>query len=176
MLLRLTNEVLPEEIKKIGADPASFGIFLEKSEIIPLKFYGLPSPGANIVKQEMLSLGGDTVVHRNVVNCKVESSDIILLGTKKHYRMLVEKLKQMNYFGLDTLSRELERFLNDDGKRSILLKDGKVLSFDRTFIMGIINVTPDSFYKESRKMKIEEILKTAEKMLENGADLSLIHI
>ena len=171
MLLRLTNEVLLKEIEKVGADPASFSIFLEKSEIIPLKFLDLPSPGANIVKQEILSLGGDAVVHRNVVNCKVERSDIILLGTRKHYKMLVEKLKQMNYFELDTLRKELEGFLSDDGKRSILLKDGKTLSFDRTFIMGIINVTPDSFYKESRKMRIDEILKTAEKMLEDGADI-----
>ena len=171
MLLRLTNEVLLREIEKVGADPASFGIFLEKSEIIPLKFFDLPSPGANIVKQEMLSLGGDAVVHRNVVNCKVERSDIILLGTRKHYKMLVEKLKQMNYFELDTLRKELKRFLSNDEERSILLKDGKTLSFDRTFIMGIINVTPDSFYKESRKMRIDEILKTAEKMLEDGADI-----
>ena len=171
MLLRLTNEVLLKEIEKVGADPASFGIFLEKSEIIPLKFFDLPSPGANIVKQEMLSLGGDAVVHKNVVNCKVERSDIILLGTRKHYKMLVEKLKQMNYFELDTLRKELKRFLSDDGKRSILLKDGKTLSFDRTFIMGIINVTPDSFYRESRKMRIDEILKTAEKMLEDGTDI-----
>jgi len=171
MLLRLTNEVLLKEIEKVGADPASFGIFLEKSEIIPLKFFDLPSPGANIVKQEMLSLGGDAVVHRNVVNCKVERSDIILLGTRKHYKMLVEKLKQMNYFELDTLRKELKRFLSDDGKRSILLKDGKTLSFDRTFIMGVINVTPDSFYKASRKMRIDEILKTAEKMLKDGADI-----
>ena len=171
MLLRLTNEVLLKEIEKVGADPASFSIFLEKSEIIPLKFLDLPSPGANIVKQEILSLGGDAVVHRNVVNCKVERSDIILLGTRKHYKMLVEKLKQMNYFELDTLRKELEGFLSDDGKRSILLKDGKTLSFDRTFIMGIINVTPDSFYKVSRKMRIDEILKTAEKMLEDGTDI-----
>ena len=171
MLLRLTNEVLLKEIEKVGADPASFSIFLEKSEIIPLKFLDLPSPGANIVKQEILSLGGDAVVHRNVVNCKVERSDIILLGTRKHYKMLVEKLKQMNYFELDTLRKELKRFLSDGGKRSILLRDGKTLSFDRTFIMGIINVTPDSFYKASRKMRIDEILKTAEKMLEDGTDI-----
>jgi len=171
MLLRLTNEVLLREIEKVGADPSSFGIFLEKSEIVPLKFFDLPSPGANIVKQEMLSLGGDAVVHRNVVNCKVERSDIILLGTRKHYRMLVEKLKQMNYFELDTLRKELKRFLSDDGKKSILLKNGKTLSFDRTFIMGIINVTPDSFYKESRRMRVDEILKTAERMLKDGADI-----
>lgn len=35
--------------------------------------------------------------------------------------------------------------------------------------MGIINVTPDSFYSGSRKQAQVEILKTAEKMLEEGA-------
>ncbi|HID09059.1 TPA: dihydropteroate synthase, partial [Candidatus Micrarchaeota archaeon] len=61
MLLRLTDSALLKEIEKVGADPASFNIFIEKSEIIPLKFFNLPAPGANIVKQEMLSLGGDVV-------------------------------------------------------------------------------------------------------------------
>ena len=33
---------------------------------------------------------------------------------------------------------------------SIRLKDGSVRSFARTEIMGIVNVTPDSFYEASR--------------------------
>jgi dihydropteroate synthase len=37
--------------------------------------------------------------------------------------------------------------------------------------MGIINCTPDSFYSESRKTHIHEILKTVESMLENGVDI-----
>ena len=36
-------------------------------------------------------------------------------------------------------------------------------------VMGIINVTPDSFFAGSRKKAIDEILQTAEKMLEQGA-------
>ncbi|MBK0377927.1 dihydropteroate synthase [Mucilaginibacter sp. SD-g] len=35
--------------------------------------------------------------------------------------------------------------------------------------MGIINLTPDSFYKDSRKTEIDPILKQAEKMLAEGA-------
>lgn len=35
--------------------------------------------------------------------------------------------------------------------------------------MGIINVTPDSFFEGSRKGAVHEILQTAEKMLEEGA-------
>ncbi|MEM0938781.1 MAG: dihydropteroate synthase [Bacteroidota bacterium] len=35
--------------------------------------------------------------------------------------------------------------------------------------MGIINITPDSFFSGSRKNSIKEVLKTAEKMLLDGA-------
>ncbi len=36
--------------------------------------------------------------------------------------------------------------------------------------MGIINLTPDSFFKGSRKVDSDEILRTTEKMLEEGAN------
>lgn len=37
-------------------------------------------------------------------------------------------------------------------------------------VMGIINITPDSFYTGSRKQQLSEVLKHAEKMLDEGAD------
>jgi dihydropteroate synthase len=37
--------------------------------------------------------------------------------------------------------------------------------------MGIINVTPDSFYEGSRFMEDDEIIRVASKMIEDGADI-----
>lgn len=48
---------------------------------------------------------------------------------------------------------------------------GSLLVVDKPLIMGIINVTPDSFYKESRFRGVDIILKQAEKMLNDGAAL-----
>jgi dihydropteroate synthase len=48
---------------------------------------------------------------------------------------------------------------------------GRLLVIDKPIVMGIINITPDSFYRESRKNGIEAILKQAEKMLQEGASL-----
>ena len=48
---------------------------------------------------------------------------------------------------------------------------GRRLLLDRTRVMGIINVTPDSFYENSRKQTVEEILLTAGKMIREGADI-----
>lgn len=54
--------------------------------------------------------------------------------------------------------------------RFINLK-GNLYDLNSPKIMGIINCTPDSFYSESRKTQIDEILKTIESMLENGVDI-----
>jgi len=48
---------------------------------------------------------------------------------------------------------------------------GKLLVLDKPLVMGIINITPDSFYEGSRFIEKDEILKQAEKMIEDGADI-----
>ncbi len=158
-------------MKKVNAHPASFPIFKKKCRIIPLKLYGVPSPAANILKQEMLGLGGDAVVHKNAVDCKVPESDVILLGTEKHYKALMDKLEKMPYFGLKAVGNDLKRYFETKKVDFIESPWHRKLIFDRTLIMGIINATPDSFYENSRKQRAEEALKAAAEMIENGADI-----
>ena len=112
MIIKISQEYLDNEMKKVKAHPASYKIFRNKSEIIPLKIFDIPAPAANIIKQEMLSLGGDAVVHKNAVNCCVEKSDIILLGTVKQYNFFMEKLKKMPYFSLDKVRIMLRQYFS----------------------------------------------------------------
>ena len=46
---------------------------------------------------------------------------------------------------------------------------GEIIDLSRPMVMGILNLTPDSFYAGSRKMTMKEILGEAESMLEAGA-------
>jgi dihydropteroate synthase len=48
---------------------------------------------------------------------------------------------------------------------------GRLLDLDIPRVMGILNITPDSFYKGSRYNTDKEILKAAAGMLEDGADI-----
>ena len=48
---------------------------------------------------------------------------------------------------------------------------GRILAIQHPLVMGIINITPDSFYADSRTTDINEILMQAEKMLNEGADI-----
>jgi len=47
----------------------------------------------------------------------------------------------------------------------------RLLVVDKPLVMGIINTTPDSFYPGSRYNAIEDVLKQAEKMIQEGADI-----
>ncbi len=46
---------------------------------------------------------------------------------------------------------------------------GRLLVLDKPVVMGIINVTPDSFFASSRKQNSDELLKQAERMISDGA-------
>jgi dihydropteroate synthase len=48
---------------------------------------------------------------------------------------------------------------------------GKLLDLETPKVMGILNITPDSFYRGSRYGTDEQILGAAEKMLNEGADI-----
>lgn len=49
--------------------------------------------------------------------------------------------------------------------------NGRLLKAEKPLVMGIINVTPDSFYSGSRLQDIDSILKKAEQMLADGATI-----
>ncbi len=48
---------------------------------------------------------------------------------------------------------------------------GRLIEFDRPAVMGILNVTPDSFYAGSRTLDHDKIYARAEKMINAGVDI-----
>ncbi len=46
---------------------------------------------------------------------------------------------------------------------------GNILDLSTPIVMGVLNATPDSFYKKSRQQTVDDVLKKTEKMLEEGA-------
>ncbi len=169
MLLKVNKEMLADAMESIGVHKASLPIFANKNQILPLKLLQVRTPAANIIKQEMLAAGGDAAVPTGCVLNKDKYSDVLLLGTRKHYNLLLKKLELMPYFGMDKIKAELEAVLNEE-KLQTVLADGRVLNYDKVLIMGILNITPDSFYENSRTA-VEEVVAKAGQMLADGADI-----
>ncbi|MGV8877855.1 MAG: dihydropteroate synthase [Sphingobacteriaceae bacterium] len=55
-------------------------------------------------------------------------------------------------------------------KKTTLNVGGKLLDLSNQKVMGILNLTPDSFYVNSRKINIAEALQQTARMLNDGAD------
>lgn len=56
-------------------------------------------------------------------------------------------------------------------KRLLFSRDKEILLGERTLIMGILNVTPDSFSDGGKFNSVENALKHVEEMIEEGADI-----
>lgn len=51
------------------------------------------------------------------------------------------------------------------------LAGNRAIRFDRPFIMGVINVSPDSFSARNRCQTVDEAVETAERLIQEGADI-----
>ncbi|MBS4023869.1 MAG: hypothetical protein KGZ79_15865 [Dethiobacter sp.] len=101
-----------EEIAKVGVSPVSVNIMAPKAVFRVIKVYGLPATAANILKQEMLSKGGEAAVHAGSVNCTQPSGDVILMGTLRQYRRVIKSLR-IQPVGLPLLAEKLKVLLDD---------------------------------------------------------------
>lgn len=54
---------------------------------------------------------------------------------------------------------------------TITLSNGKKLSFESPKVMGVINITPDSFYDGGRYASVDAAIKQTEKLITEGADI-----
>lgn len=100
------------EIAGVGASPVSVKIMAPKAVFRVIKVYDLSAAAANILKQEMLSKGGEAAVGAQVVNCKQDKTDVILMGTLAQYRRVIKNLR-IQPAGLPALAEELAALLQE---------------------------------------------------------------
>ena len=173
MLIRpLSNRRnLIKEIKLIDADNGSIPFFKAKSEMLYFKIYGIKTGEANILKQELLSRGGDLVVNQTCAVCGSKETDALIMATAKTIRQLITKLGFLPYWSLPKIKKKLEEFLQGVPKADLVLSNNRVLDlWNKPLLMGIINVTPDSFYSNSR-VKEDRLLLKVQEYIDKGADI-----
>lgn len=169
--------VLEEEMERIGVTPEGIGIMLPKAEHRIFKISGLSGAAASILKQEMLSKGGEVAVTRNAARFGDELGEVLLIGTVAQIKKLLLKLSQQP-FGLSELTQPLQEALNHiTSTPSPDIIKGNCFDWGkRTYLMGIINVTPDSFSGDGLDCRhqsevVDNAIMQAEQFLSDGADI-----
>jgi dihydropteroate synthase len=95
-----------EEIQKIGSDPSSIDIMAPKAIFKVIKLEQVVLQDAIIIKQDMLSLGGEVAIPREAFELKKNPAAILVMGTVTQIRELVGKL-QRHYQRIKTIAAEL---------------------------------------------------------------------
>jgi len=162
------------EFEKIGSTVVGQKIMVEKLFPLAVKVKGLKVLAINILKQEMLARGGDVVTSRDTLLKTRGTTDVIIEGEKKSFESLILKLR-MQPFGLAGLADELEVFLkdykNNCSKKNFSIGKKKFDLISHTLVMGIINVTPDSFYDGGKYNHKDQAVKRISEMIADGADI-----
>ena len=158
--------------KQVGVDPYGIDAMASKTININILIEDQPCKIANIIKQEMLSVGGDAAVARGSVSCSVPVSDILIMGTIKQISALIRKIEKQP-FGLNLIAGNILEILKNISKNEYVLKTCRreINLGKKTLIMGILNVTPDSFSDGGLFYSQQKAVERGLQMADEGADI-----
>ena len=147
---------IQEELASVEFDYSYREKIAEKFRHKNIKIYNLSLAQANILKQTALIFGADCAINREVITGKVQYSDVILCGSYSQLLKIADKLKSQP-FKLAILAKEIEEFLAPQVRK--------------TQIVGILNVTPDSFSDGGLYNEPQAAIKKLVELFEDGADM-----
>jgi len=158
--------------KEIGVDPYGIDAMLPKTMNVNILLENKPCRVANIIKQEILSIGGDAAVARGSVDNSISSTNVLIMGTIKQISSLTVKLEKQP-FGLNIISRDIRKLLGNITQTGFFLKTSrrKISLGQKTLIMGILNVTPDSFSDGGLYYSQKKAIDHGMQMIADGADI-----
>lgn len=168
IFVKYASENIFKELQDVGFDSAYLLNAVNKYYGKAIKITNLKAYEANILKQLCLSLGFDCAVNRDTITCKCEYTDCIIFASISGYKKLIEKLKKQP-FRLKELSVKINDAINNI--LSPLLIRKFLFDWKRPYIMGILNVTSDSFSDGGDYYNPQSALDYALRMIDEGADI-----
>jgi dihydropteroate synthase len=157
-------------LRRAGVSDRGVELMTPKLGFLVLCLRDVPHTPATVLKQEALAVGAEAAVHRGLIVRGVDSTDVVLAGTRRHLELLLAKLRGQQ-FGLDALAGEMAETLAALDLVPAWHVRGRVLDLSRPLVMGVVNLTRDSFSGDGVGGDLPAVLKRAKTMLEAGADI-----
>ncbi|MED1795686.1 dihydropteroate synthase [Brevibacillus nitrificans] len=167
-----SREELETELAKRGIGPVERARLAEAAGGLRMHLENLSEAEASQLRADMLSVGGEAFLADQPG--KTDRVTAFLMSTTSQLEALIE-LAANKSEGLRTASAELREVLAGQKRlreQRELVCRGRVLPLgQRTLIMGILNVTPDSFSDGGKFVDLDQALAQARAMVEAGADI-----
>ncbi|RNB82827.1 dihydropteroate synthase [Brevibacillus fluminis] len=174
MIHTTTQEQIVAEMNKIGSDPSVMNVMASKAEMLHIRLENVSLQAALLLKQELRAFGGDCVVHQKVPALDIAESSVLIVATREQLFALLRVLCNQP-FGLKELVGEIEELLRQQEtlkrRKELVCGPHRLPLGDRTLVMGILNMTPDSFSDGGCFNDIERALAYAKEMIDAGADI-----
>lgn len=155
-------------MQKIGVSSAGIAIMQNRFSMLSFVVHDISATGANVLKQHLLHVGGEVAVSRETIAEADKKVTALCSLPFDKIPQVAERLKQQ-WWHLPEIADFLEGCLKEDspwfGFRSPLIDT------TRPAIMGILNVTPDSFSDGGKYRTVESAIEAATAMIKAGADI-----
>jgi dihydropteroate synthase len=165
-------EAVQLELLRTGCTADGARMMAPKGAARLVRLAGVPARAALAIKQEMLAVGGDAALHAEAINGGVAETDIVLLGTEAQLITASAKLRRSGWGLPATADAVLDALWRFDDAASELYCGSITLPLGaKTYIMGILNVTPDSFSGDGLAGSMDDVRRRAAAMIADGADI-----
>ena len=167
LLSGLTTDNWLEELQKSGVTEG--GALVPGADFSPevsaIKVFAVPEEMAPELMEGIKNAIPDRII-------AVSQNSVFIELTKPYSKSLLilkHRLQHLPNVFQQALLQFREKLLNPPP--TLQLPDGRELQLSRPLVMGILNVTPDSFSDGGRYQYVDKALSHARKMLEDGADI-----
>lgn len=165
---RIFDEEYGSLMKKLEVSECGSSIMRGRFALESFVVSDISTPAANVVKQQVLALGGEAAVPAHAVNCSKPKSDFVFSLRSDKIPEFVSRMKAQCW-KLPQIADFVEKFVC--AQKPWFSFSHPWIDTTRPNIMGILNVTPDSFSDGGSWMNIDAALKHVAEMVENGADI-----
>ncbi len=159
-------------LRNSGVDDRGIEIISRKSSNLIFRVDNVPPAAANIIKQQLLSMGQEAAVHRDIISGRPENSQVYIIIDERKAGELPGRFSGQP-FGLPRLGEEVQRLASAycSPPERVSLGEGHLSLLDPPLVMGILNITPDSFSDGGIYLEPGEAMERALAMVEEGADI-----
>jgi len=165
------------EIQRLNANQPDLDLIAQRSIHRTIKLEGINDVDAPILQREMRLIGGEAVIGKDVTSGE---NELIIMGTLNQFDRWLEKVKGQSNLSASKLA-DRQKFISAiratlDNFASLIERiiecRGRYLTFgQKTLIMGVLNVTPDSFSDGGLYDDLDMAVKQAQEMVSQGADI-----
>lgn len=162
-------DAIKKNLQAIGLSQSDISAYRDRLFNYSIKLENIDTGLAILLESCMKGLDGTVVMNNGGGHSFTGQSDVIVSCSRYTLHRLVQRLRE-EPFKLDQLSREIEASLPANNLKITWGK--RTLDFsNKTYVMGILNCTPDSFYPDSRTPTLKSAEEKAVEMIAVGVDI-----